>query len=69
MIVPGKQLLSDLNSKLQQTYGVSVTVSQIIRNLTAEETAFDLRMIFQALNEFAKGQRVPDFGEARRVSA
>ena len=69
MIVPGKQLLSDLNSKLQQTYGVSVTVSQIIRNLTAEETAFDLRMILQALNEFAKGQRVPDFGEARRVSA
>jgi hypothetical protein len=54
MVVPGKQLLANLNSKLQETYGVSITASQIVRNLTLDEVPADLMAVLQALNNFAK---------------
>ena len=57
LIVPGKQVLSAINTRLQATVGISVTATQIIRNLKPREIPDDLRDILNDLNEFAKGTR------------
>jgi hypothetical protein len=64
MVIPGKQLLSDLNGKLQKTYGISITASQIVRNLTPENVSSDLKEILQSLNDFAMGQRSSTLGRS-----
>ena len=59
LIVPGKQVLSAINTKIQDAFGVSITCTQIIRNLQPGEIALDLREILCDLNLFAQGQRIP----------
>jgi len=54
MAVPGKQLLTALNGKLQKLFGVSITASQIIAFMSADEIQPDLRKILVDLNEFAR---------------
>jgi len=53
-VVPGKQLLATLNSRLQKNLGISITVTQIIRNLTPGAIANDLRETLHDINQFAK---------------
>ena len=53
-VVPGKQLLAALNSRLQQSLGVSITAPQIIRNLAPEMVASDLRKTLVDIDQFAK---------------
>lgn len=53
-VVPGKQLIAMLNSRLQQNLGISITAPQIIRNLSPELIANDLREILSGINQFAK---------------
>jgi hypothetical protein len=59
LIVPGKSLLSAINTRLQDVLGISITSTQIIRHLRAEEIADDLCKILSDLNSFAKGQCAP----------
>lgn len=54
LVIPGKQILATLNGQLQKTYGISITIPQIFRHLSADEIRCDLREIIQDLNEFAK---------------
>ncbi len=54
LVVPGKQLLASLNGKLQGAYGVSITASQIIRNLVSQDVPAELTAILQHLNNFSK---------------
>ena len=54
MVVPGKAILSALNTKLQNKLGISITVSQIIRNLDSAKVDSDLKEILRDLNEFAQ---------------
>jgi predicted DNA-binding protein len=56
MAVPGKQMLAELNSTLQQNHGISITTSQIIRNLALGSVSPDLNAILAELNSFAGGQ-------------
>jgi hypothetical protein len=58
LIAPGKQVLSAINKRLQETLRISITCPQIIRNLKSEEIATDLSKILFDLNNFAKGQRI-----------
>jgi hypothetical protein len=58
LIVPGKQVLSAINARLQDLLGVSITQAQIIRNLKSEDVACDLHEILHDLNSFAKGARI-----------
>ena len=53
-VVPGKQFLSTLNGHLQHDFGVSITAPQIIRHLTPEMIAGDLREILSDVNRFAR---------------
>jgi hypothetical protein len=48
-IVPGKEVLSLLNQKVQEKYKVSVTPSQIVRFMTPEQIPQDMRLVFQSL--------------------
>ncbi len=51
-IVPGKELLSKLNGYLQDEYKVTVTASQIIKNMKTEEIDPALISIIENLNNF-----------------
>jgi energy-coupling factor transporter ATP-binding protein EcfA2 len=53
-VVPGKQLLATLNSRLQKNLGISITATQIIRNLAPGTIAADLRETLHDINQFAK---------------
>jgi hypothetical protein len=53
-VVPGKQFLATLNGRLQQNLGISITAPQIIRNLSPDMIANDLRETLFDLNKFAK---------------
>jgi hypothetical protein len=57
-------MLAAVNSKLQRTYGVSVTSSQIIRHLIIEEIAVDLRAVLKELNDFAVGLQPLTLGKS-----
>jgi hypothetical protein len=52
-VVPGKQFLTLLNGRLQQNLGICITAPQIIRHLSREMIANDLRDILSDVNEFA----------------
>ena len=54
MVVPGKSLLSAFNTELQNKFSISITSTQIIRNLNSTKVASDLKEILHDLNEFAK---------------
>lgn len=51
-VTPGKEVLSRLNKKLQETYGVSITPSSIISCIRKEEIPSDLAQLLAALDEF-----------------
>ncbi len=53
-VVPGKQLLAMLNSRLQQNLGISITPTQIIRHISRETIPSDLTDVLSDLDEFAK---------------
>jgi hypothetical protein len=53
-VVPGKQLLASINTHLQQNFGVSITTLQIIRHLSPDMIANDLREILSDINQFAR---------------
>jgi energy-coupling factor transporter ATP-binding protein EcfA2 len=55
MIVPGKQVLSAFNAKLQARETISITPPQIIRHMRAEEVGEDLAKILRGLEIFASG--------------
>jgi AAA domain, putative AbiEii toxin, Type IV TA system len=52
-VVPGKQLLALLNGQLQQNFGICITAPQIIRHLSRDMIAHDLRDILLDVNQFA----------------
>jgi hypothetical protein len=54
IIVPGKQLLAALNSRLQQNLGISITPAQIIRHISRESVPTDLTDVLADLDEFAR---------------
>jgi hypothetical protein len=54
-VVPGKQLLTSINNRLQQDHGISLTLPQIARNLSPGMIAQDLREILHNINRFAGG--------------
>lgn len=53
MVAPGKALLAAFNSEIQTKFGISITSSQIIRNLEFAEIAPDLKNILEQLTRFA----------------
>lgn len=55
-IVPGKQALAALNSRLERELGVSITAAQIISHLRVEDLPDDLAIILADLDGFAAGE-------------
>ena len=55
-IVPGKEILSRLNSFLQATYDVTVTPALIIDSMTPQEIPDEMRGIVLDLQAFARGE-------------
>jgi hypothetical protein len=55
-MVPGKEVLSRLNTHLQKTYGVTVTPTFIIEAMKESEVATEMKTIIASLDEFAKRQ-------------
>lgn len=53
-IVPGKDVLADLNTILSSRYKVSLTPNLIIDSILLKEFATDLRTILEALNIFCQ---------------
>jgi energy-coupling factor transporter ATP-binding protein EcfA2 len=53
-VIPGKQLLSTLNGRLQAKFGISITAPQIIRHMTPDMIAPDLRDILTDIDRFAR---------------
>jgi G3E family GTPase len=53
-VVPGKQLLSSLNTMIQQNLGISISAAQIISKLKPDMISDDLRDTLCDINEFAK---------------
>lgn len=60
LIVPGKQVLAALNTRLQQELGISITATQVVRALRRDEVASDLRNILSDLNSFSIGTDTRD---------
>jgi ABC-type multidrug transport system ATPase subunit len=54
MAIPGKRVLTSLNHQLQQKFNISITPTQILRNIDTGDIAADLRNILGSLNQFAK---------------
>jgi AAA15 family ATPase/GTPase len=54
MAIPGKRVLTELNYRLQQKFNISITPTQILRNIDIGDIAVDLRSILGSLNQFAK---------------
>jgi hypothetical protein len=53
-MVPGKDVLSKLNTHLQKAYGVTVTPALIIGAMTKSDVASEIKMIIKSLDEFSK---------------
>jgi predicted ATP-dependent endonuclease of OLD family len=53
-VVPGKQFLATLNTRLQRDFGVTITAPQIIRHLAPANIAPDLCRILSDINQFAR---------------
>lgn len=53
-VVPGKQLLSSVNTMLQRTLGISISTAQIISKLKPDMMPDDLQNTLRDINEFAK---------------
>jgi sensor histidine kinase regulating citrate/malate metabolism len=53
-IVPGREILSRLNSHLQKTCGVTITTNLIIECMTESEVADEMKEIIISLNDFSK---------------
>jgi len=53
-IVPGKELLSRLNTHLQKTYRVTVTPNLIIAAMTESDVPIEIKTIIASLDEFSK---------------
>jgi energy-coupling factor transporter ATP-binding protein EcfA2 len=58
MVAPGKQVLATLNTQLQEKFGISITATQIIRNLKDNEIAPDLCKILKSLDDFSRNNRM-----------
>jgi ABC-type nitrate/sulfonate/bicarbonate transport system ATPase subunit len=54
MLIPGKEALSFLNSKLQHNYGTSLTTSAIIEAMHVSEVPDDMRKLIAVLEQLAK---------------
>jgi energy-coupling factor transporter ATP-binding protein EcfA2 len=54
-LVPGKEVLSRLNSRLQEACGISITPTLIIDAMTESEVPEEIRLLVQSLDNFAKG--------------
>lgn len=53
-MVPGKDVLSKLNTHLQKAYGVTVTPALIIGAMTKSDVASEIKTIIESLDEFSK---------------
>ena len=53
-MVPGKEVLSRLNERLQKICGVSITPTLIIEAMTESDVASEIKKIIASLDEFAK---------------
>ena len=53
VLVPGKQALSKINKWLQEDFGVTVTISQIVDGMHLEEVSTEMRGILKSLSQFA----------------
>jgi energy-coupling factor transporter ATP-binding protein EcfA2 len=69
-VVPGKEVLSGLNRELEKLFGISITSTQIIKNMLPEEIPIELRRILQDLNDFARAKTpvLPKRGDAKEVA-
>jgi hypothetical protein len=56
LVVPGKRLLSMLNTHLQQTLRISITPTQIIRSLSEADLNAGLVEILPDLDRFSANQ-------------
>jgi len=52
-VIPGKEALSVLNQRLQETYGVSITPTAIVDAMTADEVPSEMKKLIQELSQFA----------------
>ena len=52
-MIPGKEALSDLNSKLQERYGVNVTPTAIVEGMAVGDMFDDMRQLVRGIAEFA----------------
>lgn len=54
-LCPGKSLFSSINTRLQATYGRSITANDVIRAMNAEEVCADMKRVLIALEKFCGG--------------
>jgi len=52
-MVPGKDAISSINKKLQDSYGISITYPLLVKHMRAAEVPEELRNILESFNNFA----------------
>jgi hypothetical protein len=52
-MIPGKDALSAINNHLQNRYGINITVTAIIDNMTRDEIPEEMRLLVEGLNDFS----------------
>ena len=53
-LVSGKELLSKLNTQIQNDFGVTITPTLIIEMMTLEEIPLEMKELIKSLDDFAK---------------
>ena len=53
-ILPGKEALSNINQRIQERYGVSITPTAIIDAMRIEEIPEEMRYLIDSLSDFSK---------------
>jgi hypothetical protein len=54
LLVPGKDILAELNSYLQSRYGITISQSLIIDCFTREDTPSEMKSLIEAIEEFRR---------------
>ena len=60
LLVPGKEVISILNTYLQSLYGITITPSLIVDSFTPEQVSPEMKSLIDGLNEFRTQQADPE---------
>jgi hypothetical protein len=54
LLVPGKEVLGDLNTHLQKMYGVTISASLVVECLTQNDIPAEMKSLIEGIDEFRK---------------